>query len=29
VVLARQGLRAGAEPNPARLTSERVTLDLA
>jgi uncharacterized protein (TIGR03089 family) len=29
VVLARQGGRAGAEPRPARLTSERVTLDLA
>jgi uncharacterized protein (TIGR03089 family) len=29
VVLARDGLRAGGEPHPERLASERVTLDLA
>jgi hypothetical protein len=29
VVLARNGQRAGGEPQPERLASERVTLDLA
>ena len=29
VVLARSGLRAGEDPQPGRLTSERVTLDLS
>jgi len=29
VVLSRNGQRAGGEPQPERLASERVTLDLA